>query len=210
MTESAPVPHQLTRSDIAAMPSRYRAQLINSLTGFKPANLLATQSLQGQPNVAMVSSAVHLGADPALLALVMRPPVVERHSLDNIRETGVYTLNHVHRDILEQAHQTAAKYPRQVSEFDAVGLSIEYPFSFAAPAVAESRLQIGLRLVEIVPIKHNGTEMVIGEIDWVQIKDDILHAEGYAAIEEIGSVTVSGLDSYHLTHSLGRLGYPSV
>lgn len=199
---------QFTRDDIGQLPSRYRAQLINSLTGFKPANLLATQSLDGIPNLAMVSSAVHLGADPALVGLVMRPPVVERHSLENIRETGVYTLNHVHPEMLEAAHQCAAKYPRDINEFDAVGLRIDYPFSFAAPAVAESRLQVGLRLIDIMAIKQNGTEFVIGEIDWVQIKGDVLHEDGYAAIEELDSVAVSGLDSYHATKHIGRLGYP--
>lgn len=200
--------HQYTRTDLKALPSRYRAQLVNSLTGFKAANLLGTQNLEGLTNLAMVSSAVHLGAEPALIGLVMRPPVVERHSLENIQSTGVYTLNHVHPEILQQAHQSAAKYPRSVSEFEAVHLDVEYPYGFAAPAVAQSRLQIGLRLVEIMPIKHNGTEFVIGEIEWVQIKGDILHEDGYADIEQLDSVTVSGLDNYHSTSQIKRLGYP--
>lgn len=200
--------HQYTRSDLQQLPSRYRAQLVNSLTGFKAANLLGSQNLDGHTNLAMVSSAVHLGADPALIGLVMRPPVVERHSLENIQSTGVYTLNHVHPEILQQAHQSAAKYPRSVSEFDAVNLEVEYPYQFSAPAVAQSRLQIGLRLVEVMPIKHNGTEFVIGEIEWVQIKGDILQEDGYADIEQLDSVTVSGLDSYHRTSHIARLGYP--
>lgn len=200
--------HQYTRDDLQQLPSRYRAQLVNSLTGFKAANLLGTQNSNGQTNLAMVSSAVHLGADPALIGLVMRPPVVERHSLDNIQDTGFYTLNHVHPEILAQAHQSAAKYPRSVSEFEAVNLDVEYPYDFAAPAVAQSRLQIGLRLIEIMAIKHNGTEFVIGEIDWVRIKGDVLHDDGYADIEQLDSVTVSGLDSYHSTAKIARLGYP--
>lgn len=200
--------HQYTRDDLQQLPSRYRAQLVNSLTGFKAANLLGTQDNAGQTNLAMVSSAVHLGADPALIGLVMRPPVVERHSLDNIQKTGLYTLNHVHPEILQQSHQSAAKYPRSVSEFTAVKLGVEFPYDFAAPAVAQSRLQIGLRLVEIMTIKHNGTEFVIGEIDWVRIKGDVLHDDGYADIEQLDSVTVSGLDSYHRTAQIARLGYP--
>lgn len=209
MIVSPQATRQFTRDDITNLTSRYRAQLINSLTGFKSANLIATQSLQGVPNLAMVSSVVHLGSDPALFGMVMRPPVVERHTLENIYETKVYTINHVHPDMLEQAHQSAAKYPRETSEFEAVGLNIEYPFNFAAPAVTESRLQLGLKLVEVIPIKHNGTEFVIGEIDWVQIKGDILHDDGYAALEDLGSVTVSGLDCYHKTSAIGRFGYPT-
>lgn len=196
------------QSDFAAMPSRFRAQMINSLSGFKSANLLGTADKEGLSNLAMVSSTVHLGADPALVGVVMRPRTVPRHSVDNILQTGVFTLNHVNADMLEAAHQCAAKYDRDVSEFSATGLTPDYHGGFHAPAVLESRIQIGLRLSELMPIKQNNTELLIGEILWLRMPSDIQAEDGFIDIEAAGTVAVSGLDSYHRSERIGRLGYP--
>lgn len=196
------------RSDIDAMPSRYRAQFINSLSGFKSANLIGTTDLQGATNLAMLSSVVHLGAHPPLLAHVTRPTTVARHSLDNLQATGVYTYNQVNPNMLPAAHQAAAKYPRDVSEFDAVGLTPDYIDDFAAPFVVESDLSIGMRLVEILPIQHKGTLLVIGEITWVRCPAKVIEDDGYVDIAELDAVAISGLDSYHPVLSGTRYGYP--
>lgn len=113
----------LQSDDIAQLPERQRAAFINCLSGFKSANLVGTVSASGQANLALVSSVVHLGANPPLLAFISRPPSVDRHTLEYLRDTGFFTLNHVHEDMLHAAHQTSARYPRDVSEFDAVGLT---------------------------------------------------------------------------------------
>ncbi|MCJ8275234.1 MAG: flavin reductase family protein, partial [Bdellovibrionales bacterium] len=48
-------------------------KLVNSLSGFKSANLVGTQSKDGQTNLAMFSSFFHLGANPPLMGFVLRP-----------------------------------------------------------------------------------------------------------------------------------------
>ncbi len=197
-----------TGADIAQLPSRYRAHFINSLSGFKSANLLASADAQGRTNLAMISSAVHLGADPAIMGYITRPQTVTRHSVENIIATGVYTLNHVNSLMLPAAHQCAAKYPREVSEFAATGLSAGYLADFAAPYVQQSALNIGLRLLEIVPIKHNGTELIIGQIEWVRLPAAVIADDGYVALELLDTVAVSGLDGYHRTQRIARYSYP--
>ena len=107
-----------SREDIDAMDSRYRAHFINSLSGVKSANLLGTRSELGEENLAIISSVFHLGANPPLMGMIMRPHSVARHSLENILETGVYTLNHIADSFFAQAHQTSAKYPKEQSEFE--------------------------------------------------------------------------------------------
>jgi len=52
------------------MKQRQRAHFINSLSGFKSANLIGTQSNAGMTNVSIVSSVIHLGADPAYIAFI--------------------------------------------------------------------------------------------------------------------------------------------
>ncbi|MGS0728486.1 flavin oxidoreductase, partial [Shewanella sp. 0m-11] len=67
--------------DIEQMEQRVRARLINSLSGFKSANLVATISEDGHNNVAIISSCFHLGASPALMGMVIRPDSVPRDTL---------------------------------------------------------------------------------------------------------------------------------
>ncbi|EKF72890.1 hypothetical protein A11A3_16455 [Alcanivorax hongdengensis A-11-3] len=198
----------LSADTLNDMPHRQRVALINSLSGYKSANLLGTRSADGQENLAMVSSCFHLGADPALMGMIMRPHSVDRHSLEYLQDTGVYTLNHVHADILHAAHQSAARYPRQVSEFAATGLTPQYLPGFAAPFVAESRIQLGLNVAEIQTLAINDTVLVIGRLAHIQLPGYALGADGYVDIEKAGTVAVSGLDSYHQGRRLARLSYP--
>lgn len=197
----------IARADLDAMPQRVRASLVNSLSGFKSAMLVGTCDLHRATNLSIVSSVVHLGSDPPLLAFVVRPPLVPRHTYDNILATGVYTFNHVHVGIVEQAHQSSARYPREVSEFDAVGLLAGWREGFAAPVVVDAVLTIGMELVRDVAIEENGTRLIIGQVAWIDLPGDALHDDGYIDIERAGTVAISGLDSYHRTQRLVRLPY---
>ena len=92
-----------SKNTIENLDSRYRAHFINSLSGFKSANLIGTQDNQGHTNLAIVSSVFHLGAHPPLVGMIIRPHSVPRHTLENILETGFYTINHVNKTIYQQA-----------------------------------------------------------------------------------------------------------
>lgn len=197
----------LESKDISEMPKRTRAAFVNSLSGFKGLNLLGTATSDGQTNLSVVSSVVHLGSNPALLGMVMRPPSVPRHSYENIKETGVYTLNHVSSEIVEQAHQTSARYEREVSEFDATGLTPLFSENFDAPAVKESAISIGLSLKEDMEIALNGCRFMIGEVQWVRFPEEALLKDGYLDLQQAGTITVAGLDGYHAAEKLFRLSY---
>jgi flavin reductase (DIM6/NTAB) family NADH-FMN oxidoreductase RutF len=199
-----------TQADIKALDKRYRVHFINCLSGFKSANLVGTRNKAGVPNLAIVSSVFHLGADPALMGMVIRPNSVPRDTLTNIQEIGVYTLNHVNSKIYQKAHQTSARYTPEQNEFNEVGLTEHYITGFDAPFVAESHVTIGLRAKEIMPLAINNTLLVIGEIEHVFVPTNALLNDGFVDIEKLDSVTVSGLDSYHQTNRLGRLSYAKV
>lgn len=192
---------------IAALDKRYRAALINAVTGFKPANLIGTADAQHQSNVAIMSSVVHLGSRPPLLGLVIRPDPVDRHTLDNILETGFYTINHVGEHFVEAAHQTAARYPREVSEFDATGLTAHWHDGFPAPFVGEATIRMGMRLREHQELAINGTHFIIGEIVLLEIPDDCVDAEGRLNLVRAGTVALSGLDTYHAASPLKVMAY---
>lgn len=191
--------------DFPDMDKFFRRNLINSLAGFKSINLVGTQSQQGITNLAIFSQVFHVGATPALMGIIFRPDTVPRHTLNNLEQTGYYTCNHIHEAIYKQAHQTSARY--DISEFDAVGLTPEYSDLISAPYVKESRIKIGLKFEERHNLKINGTVLIIGSVVEIILPNDCVGEDGMIQLEKAGSITGSGLDSYHRTEKIARLTY---
>ncbi|MDZ7649543.1 MAG: flavin reductase [Cytophagales bacterium] len=185
----------------------YRANLINSLTGFKSASLIGTQNAVGKTNLAIFSSIFHIGSDPALVGYINRPRKAAPHTLANIEATGVYSINHIQPGMVEKAHQTSAKYPIEVSEFEKVRLTEEFLQDFPAPFVKESKVKYALRLQEILPITMNETFLVIGKIEKVIIEEDIISPDGFLELDKAQSICSNGIDSYYRAQPIIRLDY---
>ena len=198
---------KLDKKQIISLDKRYRVQLINSITGLKSAHLVGTIDKNNQTNLAIISSVFHLGADPALIGMIFRPDVSPRHSLENIRETKVCTLNHVNSSIYKSAHQTSARYPREVSEFDACDLVAEYKGEFKAPFVRDSNIQLALKLEDEKKIELNNTHMLIMSIETIYMKEDYLAKDGNVMLAAADSIAVGGLDSYYEARLIERLPY---
>jgi len=197
----------INTDNLSTIPNRNRARLINSLSGFKSVNLIGTQDKNGQTNLAIFSSVVHLGASPALVGFVMRPDNGRMHTLSNIINSQHYTINQVAHDFYEQAHQTSAAYNEKQSEFVQTQLSTSYIEQINAPFVKESRLKFAVKLKEIIPITHNNTQFIIGEIIHIICEEEAIQPDGFIDIEALETVCVSGLDSYHSTNRIARLQY---
>lgn len=196
-----------TLSDVLALENRQKINLINALSGFKSVALIGSVDAKNRPNLAIFNSFVHVGSNPPCIGFISRPEIEERHTVPNILETEYYTINHISDETYLQAHQTSARYPKETSEFDAVSLTPEYIHGFPAPFVKESSIQIGLQFKEQVPIKINGTILIVGEIQHIFFPANCLCEDGFLDIEKSGSLTCSGLDSYHRTNRIQRLTY---
>lgn len=194
-------------SEIESMHHLYRINLINSCSGYKSANLIGTQSKDGQTNLAVFSSVIHLGSNPPLLGFVLRPDSVPRHTYENILETGVYTINHIHEDIIHEAHHTSAKYARDVSEFDVTGLMADFKNDFQAPFVKDSPVQIAMRFDSTLDIEVNGTKLIIGRIAAIYLNENGLSEDGFYDLSKVNVATINGLDTYAVPQNNERLGY---
>lgn len=199
-----------TKKDIAELNRISRLKLINSVTGIKPGNLIGTQNKNGETNLAIFSSLVHLGSDPAILGLVSRPQTLEvGHTYRNIQENNHYTINHIHPEFIKQAHYTSAKFSEDVSEFERCKLTEEYIENFDAPFIKESHFKIGMKFVEAINIKANGTVLIIGEIEHLIIPDSAM-VEGDIDLEASHSVGISGLNSYYSLKKIDTFPYAHV
>jgi flavin reductase (DIM6/NTAB) family NADH-FMN oxidoreductase RutF len=198
---------KVVHADLEKMGYVTRINLVNSITGYKSASLIATQNKQGLLNVAVFSSVTHVGSNPPLVGCILRPTTVARNTYDNIIETGYYTINHINRHIIADAHHTSAKYPKEESEFEHTQLTPEFKGDFYAPYVQEAVVKMGVAFREEIPIKANGTILLLGEIQEFYFPESYQKEDGFIDLNQAETVCVSGLDAYHLPQELARFEY---
>ena len=195
---------KFTSNDIKKLDKVYRLNLINSITGIKPANLIATRSKDGVDNVAIFSSVVHLGSNPAMIGFVMRPQSDKKSdTYQNIIDTNVYTINHITTEIYEKAHLSSIKTSK--SEFDLLKIEKEN-HSFSASFVKGSPVQMGMRLLKTIDLP-NKCIFIIGEPELILVNDKIISNEGKLNLESANTVGLSGLDGYYSLEFLESLPY---
>lgn len=197
----------LESEGIKKLERKFRLNLINSLSGIKPANLIGTVSKQKEENVAIFSSVVHLGSDPALLGFVMRPQYENRRdTCANIEEIGYYTINHVSESFIKKAHYTSAKLPKGESEFERMNIESEWIPPFPAPFVKASQVKIGMKFKEAIPLL-NGCHFIIGMIEAIILPDELVNELGQINMEAYDAVGISGLNTYYKLTKLDQFPY---
>jgi flavin reductase (DIM6/NTAB) family NADH-FMN oxidoreductase RutF len=195
------------REDIDTLEKIFKINLINSCSGFKSANLLGSTSKEGISNVAVFSSVIHLGSNPPTLGFILRPTTVPRDTYKNIKESGVFTINHIYEEIIEEAHHTSAKYPENVSEFDVTNLEEEFKGSFKAPFVMGSPVQMSMKFIEEIPVPSNNVMLIVAQIEELYIQDALLQKDGLINLS-IGKVAaINGLDTYAIPTFKKQLSY---
>jgi flavin reductase (DIM6/NTAB) family NADH-FMN oxidoreductase RutF len=195
------------REDIDTLEKIFKINLINSCSGFKSANLLGSTSKEGISNVAVFSSVIHLGSNPPTLGFILRPTTVPRDTYKNIKESGIFTINHIYEEIIEEAHHTSAKYPENVSEFDVTNLEEEFKGSFKAPFVMGSPVQMSMKFIEEIPVPSNNVMLIVAQIEELYIQDALLQKDGLINLS-IGKVAaINGLDTYAIPTFKKQLSY---
>lgn len=197
----------ITRDDISQMEKLERLNIINSCTGYKSANLIATISKQGITNVAVFSSITHLGSNPGLLGFIVRPTTVPRDTYENLKEIGFFTVNHITSDMISDAHHTSANYEIGISEFDKTNLKEEYKSDLKVPFVKGSPVQLYCKYMNEYYIKENDTIHIIASIEHIYYNEDMEHKDGWLQLEKGNVVAINGLDGYCLPKLVDRFEY---
>ena len=141
------------------------------------------------------------------MGFILRPTTVPRDTYKNIKDTGVFTINHIFEDIIEEAHHTSAKYPGDVSEFDITGLEAEFKEACIAPFVKNSPVQMEMKYVEEVYIKSNDVLMIVAQIEKLFVNEKLIHKDGFIDLSAGKVVSINGLDGYAVPKLKKRFGY---
>jgi flavin reductase (DIM6/NTAB) family NADH-FMN oxidoreductase RutF len=198
----------LKLEDILAQESMYRRHFMNTLPGPRGVHMVGTKSHRGVENIGVFSSFVHISASsPPLLGFIMRPLTVPRDTYHNIKANKWFTINTLHPDFLNEAHQTSANYAHGASEFAATGLTPEYSEDCKAPYVAESKIRIGLTFEEEHKISGIETYFIVGRVQEIFLPDEAVAATGHVDHELLQTMSVAGLDNYHEVGKGKRMPY---
>ncbi|WP_339904384.1 flavin reductase, partial [uncultured Cyclobacterium sp.] len=197
---------RFTKDNLISKGKAYNRNFVNCLSGFKSLNLIGTINTENnKTNLAPFSQVFHVGANPPTVGILFRPHTVERHTLENILQNKCFTLNHVDENFYKKAHQCSARWTQ--SEFKATGLEEEFLNDFKAPFVKISPLKISCVLKDKITLAVNETVLIVANIEEVWVAADAVEDDGFIELDKIGTITVSGLDSYHSTSKLDRLPY---
>ena len=199
--------NRINQTELEQMDRIKRLNLINSLSGYKSANLIGTKSPEGISNLTIISSLVHLSSSPAMVGFMQRPTTVPRHTYTNIVNTHNFTVNQVNKDFVASAHYTSAKFEQEESEFEKCGFTEEYKDNFYAPFVKHSHLKLSVRFVEEIHIKASNTILMVGAIENIYLPGDVLLSDGQIDLNKMDAVCVSGLNNYHVAKHIASFSY---
>ena len=160
---------------------------------FKKTKLCSSLMLAFGGTIAFVSSlnaagAFNLAPFSFFTAISANPPVIcfspmvragggaRKDTLRNIEATGEFVVNIVSEDFAAQMNVCSAEFPPEVDEFAVSGLTPLASDLVKPPRVAESRVQMECRLLQIVQVsaKPLGGSLVIGEVLRFHIADEVI------------------------------------
>jgi len=187
---------KVSKEEFHSWDSKYRSNFINAISGYKGVHLIGTEGKDGGTGLAIFNTVVHISSQPARIGFIIKPLTVDTDSYGRIIETKYYTLNHVHKSFLERAHATSVKLAEGESQFDLCNLKKEYANEFRAPFVAESNIKIGLKLIEDIKLTEGECHLIIGEVEFVDVKGDYIEEDGQLDLEKANDVYSAGLNQY--------------
>lgn len=115
-----------------------------------------------------------------------------KDTLSNIRETGVFCINIVSADMINEMNITTETLPKTVDEFERAGLTAAPCDSIDCPRVLGAPASLECTLTEVVTLKGKYNFVTHGEVTGIHLRDDCL---------------VDGIFDISTFKPLARLGY---
>jgi len=115
-----------------------------------------------------------------------------KDSVGNIRETGVFCVNIVGAHLADAMNETSGPWDRHTDEFTKAGLARAECETIACARVVAAPASLECELIEVKPLRGQGSFLVLGEVRGVHIHEDYLR---------------DGRFDLTLVQPLARLGY---
>lgn len=162
------------RFDFGAMAPRDRYKMLCAAVIPRPVAWITSVNPEGVVNAAPFSFFNVFGEDPALVIIGInrRDGGAVKDTVTNIEAAGAFTVNIADTPLVDAMVETAAAFPPDVSEPEAVGLALEPGVSVAVPRIAAAPVSLECTLFELKalgPERH----LVMGEVSMLLARDGL-------------------------------------
>jgi flavin reductase (DIM6/NTAB) family NADH-FMN oxidoreductase RutF len=158
----------------------------------RPIAWAGTRSKDGINNLAPFSFYNVFGANPPIVGFSTIPKLdgSNKDTLQNIIDTGCFTLSCVSHKLLTQMSKSSALLDADEDEFEFAGLEAAEAKSINAPYVAEALMIFECQLREVINLGDGpgSGNLILGEITHIQIDDDICLENGRIDFETLDPV----------------------
>ena len=188
--------------DVATHPNPYH--LITSTVIPRPIGWVSSLDANGVRNLAPYSFFNGVsGQPPMLIFSAGQREGRAKDTLANVSATKEFVWNVASEHIAQHMNLTSGHYPSDTDEFAISGLTPAPSVKVKAPRVKEAFVTMECVLVQTVPLPRSEYTLVIGEVVYMHISDEILDARGRVDPLKLKPIARLGGSSWYTT--LGRL-----
>ncbi|MBL0919938.1 MAG: flavin reductase family protein [Hydrogenophaga sp.] len=144
-------------------PTAYR--LVCGAVAPRPVAWITTLGADGRVNAAPFSSYNYVAHSPPMLAVNIASRLGElKDTARNIRASGRFVVNVATQATMEAMHLSAADYPPDVSEVEALGIELLPGVAGPVPRIAASPIHMECRLDQFITLGRGLNTLYIGEV----------------------------------------------
>lgn len=157
---------------------------------------VSTTGASGRTNAAPFSFFTGVSSSPPTLLICSgRRKEGVKDTQRNILETGEFVVNVVVEELMEAVMISGVDHPPEVSEIELAGLRTAPGVKVRGPLLPDSPVNMECRLTHTIEVA--GSAILIGEVVWMHVRDDLLLPASRAAGPEI---------DVHRLRPIARLG----
>jgi flavin reductase (DIM6/NTAB) family NADH-FMN oxidoreductase RutF len=153
--------------DAAGLDSAAAYRLLVGCVVPRPVAWITTLDADGRVNAAPFSSYNYVATSPPMLAVNIAKRAgdgARKDSAANILARREFVVNVANEAMIEPMHASAFEYPAEVSEVEALGLSLLPSRLVAPPRIAGTPVQMECRLDQAVTLGRGVNTLYIGEV----------------------------------------------
>ena len=167
-----------------------------------PAVMVSLAREGERPNIITVAWAGTINSDPAMLSISVRK---ERYSHAILSETGEFVVNLVHEPLVRACDYCGVRSGRDVDKFSQMKLTPVAVEGVAAPAIAESPVNLACRVKQVIPLGSH--DLFLAEVVSVTVDERYMDEKGTFHLNDAGLVAYSHGTYFKLGKALGTFGY---
>ena len=167
-----------------------------------PAVMVSVTDGEGNDNIITVAWAGTVCTNPPMVSISVRP---SRFSYDMICKTKEFVLNLTTEELAYATDYCGVRSGRDVDKFSQMKLTPVAVEGVAAPAIAESPVNLACRVKQVIPLGSH--DLFLAEVVSVTVDERYMDEKGTFHLNDAGLVAYSHGTYFKLGKALGTFGY---